>query len=264
MTLGSLHIPGLFIGDFETAQDAENFPDVTSVLCAARGCQDERRIGRNNYMYVDLLDDGEDALLPHIDACITFIATQLSKKHAGCLVHCMHGVSRSVAICTGYIMRLEKISFAEAYEKVRASYPRANISDSFKAELEQFGCEFKWNMKLDTQPHRLYWQSRNSKVDSKGDAIASVKYDCRMCRHTLFHDIHVMKDVCHNSCSIYPVERMAWMIEGTEESTGKVICYNCKTKIGHYSWPGLKCPCGRWHSPAFFIQKVRVDNRSLP
>ena len=164
-------------------------------------------------------------------------------------------------MCTAYLMKKEKLSFKEAYDVICESYPKAAISDSFRAELERFGSEFMWDMGLDTQAHRLYWEKRNTIMT--GDIGATVKYDCRMCRHTLFHDSHIVKDACHSTCSIFSVERMAWMEDSTSDSTGKVLCHQCKTKIGHYSWSGLKCPCGRWHSPAFFIAKLRVDHRPL-
>jgi dual specificity phosphatase 12 len=321
-------VSGLFVGDFEGAQEAHFMPDITSVLCVARGCQDERRVGKDHkYFYAELLDDGIDELLPQIEECLFFIRSQIYRKESqGCLVHCMHGVSRSVAVCTAYLMKTEKINFSDAYEKIKETYPKAAISENFQVELERFGGEFKWNMRLDSQPHRMYWQNRkrvckldaSAKIEAarleaemrveaaeanvsalkargasryilmdaqceldaaKAAASAanleaeaateatktesSVKYDCRMCRHTLFHDAHIIQDMCVGTCSVYPVERMAWMDDVIADTSGKITCHKCKTKIGHYSWPGMKCPCGKWHAPAFFIQKVRVDNRTL-
>ena len=149
MTIGTLPVPRLLVGDFEAAQDSEWFPEISAVLCVARGCEAESKIGQANYLHVDLLDDGQDELLPHIDACMKFIEQQT--KDGGCLVHCMHGMSRSVAVCTAYLMKTEKLGFGAAYEKIKASYPKAAISESFVKELERFGNEFAWDMSMDAQ-----------------------------------------------------------------------------------------------------------------
>ena len=57
--------------------------------------------------------------------------------------------------------------------------------------------------------------------------------------------------------------------EGDEEEaeasipSGKLYCPKCKNKIGSFDWAGSKCSCGKWITPAFQIQKNRVDLRKL-
>eukprot|EP00929_Paragymnodinium_shiwhaense_P042810 TRINITY_DN22095_c0_g1_i1.p1 TRINITY_DN22095_c0_g1~~TRINITY_DN22095_c0_g1_i1.p1 ORF type:complete len:860 (+),score=239.54 TRINITY_DN22095_c0_g1_i1:74-2581(+) len=107
-------------------------------------------------------------------------------------------------------------------------------------------------------------------------------YSCRKCNSGLFTDVHVLP---HNTdgnkmsgrnwhatyaaagagppedaCTSVYVEPMKWMGELVDQ-TGRLVCGNprCKQKLGGYSWHGMPCSCGHWQSPAFQIQKARLD-----
>ena len=43
--------------------------------------------------------------------------------------------------------------------------------------------------------------------------------------------------------------------------SGRLSCPNaaCGAHIGKFSWPGLKCSCGKWEVPAMALVKGRVD-----
>lgn len=61
-------------------------------------------------------------------------------------------------------------------------------------------------------------------------------------------------------CSSLYVEPIKWMEEvekGANE--GKLNCYKCQTRVGHFSWSGIQCSCSQWVTPAFQIHKSKID-----
>jgi dual specificity phosphatase 12 len=62
-------------------------------------------------------------------------------------------------------------------------------------------------------------------------------------------------------CSNYFVEPVSWMRNELSKGTleGKLACAKCQAKLGAYHWQGQKCSCGVWVTPAFMIQRARVD-----
>jgi len=44
---------------------------------------------------------------------------------------------------------------------------------------------------------------------------------------------------------------------GTNE--GKIICFNCRCKLGQWNWSGAQCSCGTWVVPAIQINCSKVD-----
>ncbi|KAJ3034268.1 dual specificity phosphatase 12 [Rhizophlyctis rosea] len=65
-------------------------------------------------------------------------------------------------------------------------------------------------------------------------------------------------------CTSYYLEAMEW-IKGLEggEMEGKINCPKCDAKLGSYSWAGTQCSCGTWVTPAFAVQRGRVDEGSV-
>ena len=61
-------------------------------------------------------------------------------------------------------------------------------------------------------------------------------------------------------CSSLYVEPLKWMeeVEGGANE-GKLSCYKCKARVGHFSWSGMQCSCTQWVTPAFQLQKAKVD-----
>ena len=63
-------------------------------------------------------------------------------------------------------------------------------------------------------------------------------------------------DLCRNVF----LEPLAWM-KGVEEgpTEGKLCCPKCDAKVGHFNWVGIRCGCGAWVAPAFYVQSAKVD-----
>jgi len=101
---------------------------------------------------------------------------------------------------------------------------------------------------------------------------------CRKCRRSLATEAFIVA-VNHDSlerdlktgmevpCQHYFIEPLSWMRSTLEQAEleGRLVCPNgrCGASVGRYSWKGFKCSCGEWVTPAFSLQKARVDE-SLP
>ncbi|KAL7513250.1 hypothetical protein ACHAXN_010302 [Cyclotella atomus] len=102
------------------------------------------------------------------------------------------------------------------------------------------------------------------------------RYACKRCRTVLFgqsdledpphaQSLHNFRKksaskmsqskVCANHFLANPLPWMSSM-DGME---GKLHCFKCDTKIGHYSWTGAQCSCGTWVTPAIMIPMSKVD-----
>jgi dual specificity phosphatase 12 len=176
------------------------------------------------------------------------------------LVHCVQGVSRSVSLVTGYLMKRDFLTFASAYSQVCERYPQANAADNFRQQLTDFAEVFGWNMHLNTAKHRLYRTRKRipktAQVDSKPPE-ACFRFLCRKCRHCLFLDVNSLDEEEGN----IRVDCMEWMAPQVDEGTdGPLVCPNCSTKIGHFNWCGM---LGDYGTPGFMVTASRVDKMPM-
>jgi dual specificity phosphatase 12 len=103
-----------------------------------------------------------------------------------------------------------------------------------------------------------------------------IRYACKRCRTVLFGELdledpphaqslhHFRKKsatkvsqskMCANHFLANP---LSWMTS-MDDMEGKLHCFKCETKIGHYSWTGAQCSCGTWVTPAIMIPMSKVD-----
>ncbi|KFY44707.1 hypothetical protein V495_03293 [Pseudogymnoascus sp. VKM F-4514 (FW-929)] len=65
------------------------------------------------------------------------------------------------------------------------------------------------------------------------------------------------------ACGHFFLEPLSWMRPALEagDLEGRLLCPNlkCEALVGRWNWKGLKCSCGVWVTPAFSVQKGRVD-----
>ncbi|KAL1338369.1 hypothetical protein HN51_033018 [Arachis hypogaea] len=87
-------------------------------------------------MAVPLKDTENEDLLDYLEVCIDFI--DRSRKEGSVLVHCFAGVSRSAAVITAYLMRMENLSLEDALESLRKSYEFVCPNDGFLEQLRMF------------------------------------------------------------------------------------------------------------------------------
>ena len=146
-----------------------------------------------------------------------------------------------------------------------------------------------------TKELKEYEQAKVAKVEAQVEALISnsieptqsstqhipnpekTRYACKRCRSVLFgvEDLedppHVQSQhnflkkrhksgynnmgTCQNHCLAQP---LPWM-NGCNEMEGRIHCFKCNTKLGHYSWTGAQCSCGTWVTPAIMIPCSKVD-----
>lgn len=59
---------------------------------------------------------------------------------------------------------------------------------------------------------------------------------------------------------IFFLEPLAWMDGILRQTSGKLHCPKCTTKLGSFSWTmGCHCPCGAHVSPAFYLVPSKVE-----
>ena len=252
----------LAISDYQSVKSRQSLYEA--FLCIARDAELEENHDRIQ-LYIPLLDDLTDDILPVLHKAFSFLDHQLHVHRRKTVVYCMQGVSRSVALVCAYFMKIRKSIFLPVYKEIKKEYRQANISENFQEQLERFGTVFGWNMNLDSVHHRQYWDIRNRTVmrsvvmESPARLDSEKVYSCQKCRQPLFYEsnLHPVHESVQ-TCTVLATERMNWMGECAEEY-GKLLCPSCKAKLGSWCWHGNKCPHGQWISPAFFIHRFKID-----
>jgi len=254
-------VPGIFLGDAQDVCDLNALHHHgIRVICSClldyspTPAIDTEFICKN----YPLVDDGTDNLLRVIEAFSTDVDGFVAQGFR-ILVQCAQGVSRSVSLLTGYLMKKQRMAFQETYSFIRKVYSPANIADNFRDQLIDYGALLQWDVRLNSQTHRLY-RAKN-RINIKHDDLdpdesdVKLRYMCRKCRQCLFLNSHVIPNPNRN----YTVECMRWM--SCDDLDGAIICPNCQTKIGYYNWSGS--PDNSFDGPVFIITKSRIDEMPL-
>ena len=87
-------------------------------------------------MNLALSDGGNENILSHVFGTTVFINNAI-KENGKILVHCVEGVSRSVAVVIGYLILMKKMSYQEALKVVRSRRRVASPNPKFMAQLIQ-------------------------------------------------------------------------------------------------------------------------------
>ncbi|RBR26429.1 uncharacterized protein FIESC28_00723 [Fusarium coffeatum] len=168
---------------------------------------------------------------------------------------------------------------------IRRTRPMAEPNEGFMEQLAlwwEMGCpdeveshpvyqrwaykrEIDENLAVGQAPTRLRFE--DEEVQPRDDSGLSLR--CKKCRRTLvtapFIQEHKASDKksSASTCQHYFVEPLSWMRGVLEqgELNGRILCPNekCGAGVGRYDWKGFRCSCGGWVTPAFSLQKARVD-----
>uniref|UniRef100_A0A2K6F128 JNK pathway associated phosphatase n=1 Tax=Propithecus coquereli TaxID=379532 RepID=A0A2K6F128_PROCO len=127
-------LPGLYIGNFKDARDAEQLSKnkvthILSVHDSARPMLEVRE--------VYACADSPAHPTRHFKESIKFIH-ECRLRGEGCLVHCLAGVSRSVTLVIAYIMTVTDFGWEDALHTVRAGRSCANPNLGFQRQLQEF------------------------------------------------------------------------------------------------------------------------------
>lgn len=127
--------PYLLLGSQDAAHDLDTLQThkVSHVLNVAYGVSNPFT-DQLHYKTIQILDIPETDIRTYVDECSVFI--QQAKQQDGVvLVHCNAGVSRSVSVVIGYLMKQERLSFTEAFNQVKSVRPSARPNPGFYQQL---------------------------------------------------------------------------------------------------------------------------------
>ncbi|KAH0785787.1 Dual specificity phosphatase, catalytic domain containing protein [Histomonas meleagridis] len=83
-----------------------------------------------------MFDGGNENILSHIFRITNFINDAI-KEGGKVLLHCVEGVSRSAAVCIGYLIVTNEIDYKTAYDTVRSKRRISSPNPKFVAQLMQ-------------------------------------------------------------------------------------------------------------------------------
>ncbi|XP_020289127.1 dual specificity protein phosphatase 19 [Pseudomyrmex gracilis] len=124
--------PGLYLSsqDPVVCNDILKKYEIKHILSI--GVNVSEKFDNIQYHTCDLLDLPESNLLASLKNCIMIIH---ANRKENILVHCNAGVSRSPAIVIAYLMIVTKLSYDEAYDKVKAARSCIRPNDGFVKQL---------------------------------------------------------------------------------------------------------------------------------
>lgn len=173
-----------------------------------------------------------------------------------------------------------------ALSLVRKTRPMAEPNPGFMEQLALFwemGCPEdvesqpayqRWAYKREVAEHLAVGQapSRLRFEDEQTTAAAqanSGNIRCKKCRRVLANSTFVQPHVPKipvpgpAGCGHLFIEPLSWMRPELAKAdlNGRLTCPNerCGAAVGRYDWKGFKCACTEWVTPAFSLQKARVD-----
>lgn len=125
-------IPGLYLSSQDPAvcKDILKKYEIRHILSI--GVNISERFDDIQYHTCDLLDLPESNIIPLLKRCVDIIH---ATRKENILVHCNAGVSRSPAIVIAYLMIHIKLSYDEAYSKVKEARSCIRPNDGFIKQL---------------------------------------------------------------------------------------------------------------------------------
>jgi hypothetical protein len=132
-------VPGVFVGSSSVALDEDllSRAGIThTVNCVSQLVDSLPSL--TNWTF-PMNDGGDENILSHVWSVVCFIETALVAGRK-VLVHCIEGVSRSVAVVIAYLIVTQNVDYASAYRMVRTKRRVASPHPKFIAQLCQL-CE---------------------------------------------------------------------------------------------------------------------------
>ena len=124
----------LYLGNYDTAKSKETLEKHKISHILTCGKYMEKHFEDNfNYLQLDLEDIIEENIIRYFDITYKYIDSGETVY-----VHCNAGVSRSPSIVIAYLMKKEKMTFIEAFNKVKACRECVFPNESFVEQLKKF------------------------------------------------------------------------------------------------------------------------------
>ncbi|KAH9115679.1 hypothetical protein LEN26_012961 [Aphanomyces euteiches] len=273
--LDALETFQLFIGSADAASDPSTMAEhgIQSVISLGTGPLAPPPV---ETLCIDILDMEDAFILEHFDTCLAFLKEQ-ARIGKSTLVHCVYGQSRSATICVAFVMLIDRMSLEASYDRVQAARPCIHINRGFLAQLELFQA-MQCQLVGASSAHATYRTMATAQRRSRDRLLAldddslhgapgtAKRIYCMKCNfHLCSHDnavFHAHKSAsAATACGSLFVEPMPWMQLMEAGDQGKLSCPRCKSKLGVFSWFGIKCTQGMFCQPAFQLSTARVESR---
>ncbi|GAA5983367.1 hypothetical protein JCM10908_000256 [Rhodotorula pacifica] len=139
-------IPGLWIGDYQAAQD-HDLLHKRNIVCVVSAMRQEYDAAPGVDMHRVAVDDTDKSnIIEHFVPTAEFISSALARNDGAVLVHCQAGVSRSTTLVAAYLMSRHGLNVEQAIERIRAARPQVDPSEFFMTQLELFErCNCEWD-----------------------------------------------------------------------------------------------------------------------
>lgn len=215
----------LIVGDYEAAKDLNLLRrlNVTHIVACgfARGHHKHQNF---HYFCVDVLDTPSSNLLRHLPRATKFIENALRDETSVVLVHCVHGQSRSCAVCVAHLLS-DGGDLHACYRRVREARPQMAINPGFVVQLEMFrrmknaARGERLEGPIQSKAHAAFRSSRakaeyydDGRISRFCPLVASGVglVCCRNCRVGLFTESNVVDDWAEEEYSSLPVSEY-WM-----------------------------------------------------
>ena len=188
----------IFIGSQAISQNEAllNHNGITHII----NCASQLINSLPTFIHLDIpmLDGGNENILSHIFTTTNFINDAI-EDGGKVLVHCIEGVSRSVAVCIGYLIVEKQIDYKTAYDTIRRKRRVSSPNPKFVAQLMQLAeimgtsktrsCYFSKTktipFKVTERNDELIMLPLYSKIPESDEDNAYVLVDYRNCKNCL-------------------------------------------------------------------------------
>jgi len=130
-------LPHLFLGSRSHAEDSAMLSSlgITYILNVAKECAS--RNGDPRYKCCPLMDTTDQDLESCLEDCFRFIE-EARRNGERVLVHCVGGISRSVAVTLAYLMKTQQLTLDAAYSQLRQKKSDVAPNLNFMGQLLDF------------------------------------------------------------------------------------------------------------------------------
>lgn len=195
----------LSLEDATASEDLNKEFGITHVISVLEGPVPDKLKENFQHLQIEVQDMETVNILQHLPSTNTFIDQALTPnsenvKHLGAvLVHCTHGVSRSVTVIMAYLMYKYKLQLAQALHAVKRKSASVQPNEGFMKQLELFQ-EMGFSVDKLSSTYRQFLAELSLKEDPSGQLLAqsqifnkttakkapgSYKLRCKRCRQVL-------------------------------------------------------------------------------
>lgn len=144
-------LPHMLIGCQADAMSAKVCVEfgVTHVINVSADGEISPHVPPSRFLRIPIHDNGKADMVPYFEKAFAFLDS--AKDCSGrVLIHCFAGISRSPTLAIAYLMCNQRITFDEAYNRVKSMRPKISPNFNFIGQLTDF--ERRLNLPSPSQP----------------------------------------------------------------------------------------------------------------